>query len=117
MSTQGHERRRFPRYDVVRLPGVLDGFRTFETLKIGAGGALIRLPAELTLAQRVHVSLEMDGHGTFKSPADIVFVGPDMGAEAAGLFRIGLAFVDTPADESTRLQRFIARSVAAGEIK
>ena len=113
MSSQ--ERRRFPRYDVGKLPGVLDGFRLFETLKIGAGGALIRLPAELTLEQRVGVVLEI-GNGSFRSSACVVFVGPDMSAAANGLFRVGLAFEGTSAEDSARLQRFIERSIAAGEM-
>ena len=116
MSSQ--ERRRFPRYDVGRLPGVLDGFRLFETLKIGAGGALIRLPAELALEQRVGVTLEMgNGEGSFRSPACVVFVGPDMSAGASGLFRIGLAFEGTSDEDRARLQRFIERAIAAGEIR
>jgi hypothetical protein len=117
VSTQSHERRRYPRYDVGKLPGVLDGFRLFETLKISAGGALIRLPAELALEQRVSVALEIDGDGTFRSAADIVFVGPDVAAGSAGLFRVGLAFVDTPAEDRARLQRFIQRSIAADRIE
>jgi hypothetical protein len=108
-----HERRRYPRYDVGKLHGVLDGFRLFETLKLGAGGALIRLPAELTLEQPVHVSLEVDD-GAFGSAAVVVFVGPDL--HENGLFRIGLSFTDTSDENRGRLQRFIDRAVAAGEI-
>jgi Tfp pilus assembly protein PilZ len=110
MST--HERRRFPRYDVGRLPGVLDGFRLFDTLKLSAGGALIRLPAELTLGQRVTVSLEL-GDGIFRSAAHVVFVGPDFGK--AGVYRVGLAFSETAAEESAELKQFIERTLAAGE--
>jgi hypothetical protein len=113
MSTQ--ERRRFPRYDVRQLPGVLDGFR-FETLKISAGGALVRMPGELALEQRVNVSFDI-GESTFKSAAVVVFVGPDMSSAATGLFRVGLAFVDTPVEDRARLQRFIDKSVAAGAIE
>ena len=113
MSSQ--ERRRFPRYDVGKLPGVLDGFRLFETLKISAGGALIRLPAELHLEQRVGVAFEI-GDGTFRSPACVVFVGPDMSAHADGLFRVGLSFDGTPEEDLARMQRFIEHSIAAGEI-
>jgi len=109
-----HERRRFPRYDVGRLPGVLDGFRLFETLKLSAGGALIRLPAELSLGERVKVSLEL-GDSIFRSAAQIVFVGPDMGT--AGLYRIGLAFVETPPEETAELSEYIDRSLAAGELR
>jgi PilZ domain-containing protein len=109
------ERRRFPRYDVSRLPGVVDGFRLFETLKIGAGGALIVVAAELPLEQRVQVSIEL-GDVVFRSAADVVFVGPDLGAP--GLFRVGLAFADTVASgDRERLQRFIERSLATGEIR
>ncbi len=111
-----HERRRYPRYDVGKLPGVLDGFRTFETLKISAGGALIRLPAELALEQRVHVSFDI-GDGSFESSAVVVFVGPDVGAAATGLFRVGLAFVDADEAHLARLQRFIDKSIAAGALK
>ena len=114
MSTQ--DRRRYPRYDVGKLAGVLDGFRIFETLKIGAGGALIRLPAELGLEQRVQVSFDI-GDGSFTSMAIIVFVGPDVGAASKGLFRVGLAFVDTPEADRARLQRFIDKSIAAGAMK
>ncbi|HEV8242161.1 MAG TPA: PilZ domain-containing protein [Thermoanaerobaculia bacterium] len=108
------ERRRFPRYDVRRLPGVVDGHRLFETLKLGAGGALILLAEELQLEQRVQVSLEI-GELVFRSPAYVVFVGPDLGAQ--GIFRIGLAFIDTAAEDRERLQRFIERSLAAGDIR
>ena len=114
MSSQ--DRRRYPRYDVGKLPGVLDGFRIFETLKISAGGALIRLPAELALGQRVQVTFDI-GDGSFKSMAVIVFAGPDVGAAAKGLYRIGLAFVDTPDDDRARLQRFIDKSIASGAMK
>jgi PilZ domain len=108
------ERRRFPRYDVSRLPGVVDGFRLFETLKISAGGALILVAAELALEQRVQVALELVDL-VFRSSAFVVFVGPDF--SAPGLFRVGLAFVDTEAGDQERLQRFIERSVAAGELR
>ena len=114
MSTQ--ERRRHPRYDVRKLSGVLEGSHVFETLKISAGGALVRLPVEVALEQRVIVSFDI-GESSFKSVAVVVFVGPDLGAGASGLFRVGLAFVDTPLDERARLQRFIERSIAAGAIK
>lgn len=110
------DRRRYPRYDVGQLSGVLDGFRVFETLKIGAGGALIRLASELALEQRVQVSFDV-GDGSFKSMAVIVFVGPDVGAASKGLFRVGLAFVDTPDADRSRLQRFIDKSIAAGAMK
>ena len=108
------ERRRFPRYDVSRLPGVVDGFRLFETVKIGAGGALILIHAEPALEQRMQVSLEL-GDEVFRSAAYVVFVGPDLGAP--GLFRVGLAFVDTAAADQERLQRFIERSLAAGGLR
>lgn len=108
------DRRRFPRYDVTRLPGVVDGFRLFDTLKIGAGGALIVVGAELALEQRVQVSLEL-GDVVFRSAAVVVFVGPDLGSP--GLFRVGLAFLDTASGDQERLQRFIERSLAAGEIR
>ena len=108
------ERRRFPRYDVDRLPGIVDGFRLFDTLKIGAGGALIVLGAELGLEQRVQVSMEV-GDVVFRSAAVVVFVGPDLAAP--GLFRVGLAFVDTASGDRERLQRFIERSLAAGELR
>jgi hypothetical protein len=108
------ERRRFPRYEVARLPGVLDGFRLFETITLGVGGALIRLPAELTLEQRVQVAFEIDD-ATFESPADVVFVGPDLGTD--GLYRVGLAFVDTAEEDGNRMQRFIDRAVAAGDMR
>jgi hypothetical protein len=112
---QAHERRRFPRYDVGhRLRGVVDGHRLFETLKIGLGGALILLQAELALEQRVQISLEL-GDVVYRSAAVVVFVGPDL--DAAGLFRVGLAFTDTAAEDHDRLQRFIDRSVAAGELR
>ena len=112
MTTQ--ERRRFPRYDVGRLRGVVDGYRLFETLKIGAGGALILVPAELALEQRVQISFEL-GDEVFRSAADVVFVGPDLGAP--GLFRVGLSFADTGAAEHDRMQRFIDRSLASGELR
>jgi c-di-GMP-binding flagellar brake protein YcgR len=108
------ERRRFPRYDVSRLPGVIDGFRLFDTLKIGAGGALIVLSAELGLEQRVHVSLEL-GDAVFRSAAHVVFVGPDL--SSPGLYRVGLAFADTAAEDQERLQRYIDRAIAAGDIR
>ena len=113
-TMSGHERRRFPRYDVGRLPGVVDGYSLFETLKIGLGGALILLQAELMLEQRVKVSLEL-GDMVFRSAAHVVFVGPDL--DAPGLFRIGLAFVDTATEDRDRLQRFIDRSLASGELR
>jgi len=109
-----HERRRYPRYDVGRLPGVVDGYRLFETLKIGLGGALILLQAELLLEQRVQVSLEL-GDVVFRSAALVVFAGPDL--DAPGLFRIGLSFVDTAPEDRNRLQRFIDRSLASGELR
>jgi hypothetical protein len=108
------ERRRFPRYDVNRLPGAIDGFRLFETLKIGAGGALVVLSSELALEQRVHVSLEL-GDAVFRSAAYVVFVGPDLAAP--GFFRVGLSFIDTAAGDQERLQRFIERALAAGDIR
>ena len=113
-AMQGHERRRYPRYDVSRLPGVVDGYRLFETLKLGLGGALILLPAELALEQRLQVALEL-GDVVFRSAAIVVFVGPDL--DAAGLFRVGLSFVDTAAEDRDRLQRFIDRSLASGELR
>jgi hypothetical protein len=108
------ERRRFPRYDVGRLPGVVDGYRLFETLKIGRGGALIVISAELALEQRVQVSLEL-GDAVFRSAADVVFVGPDL--DAPGFFRVGLSFADTAAEDDERLRRFIERAVASGELR
>ena len=108
------ERRRYPRYDVSRLPGVIDGYRLFDTLKIGAGGALVVLSAELALEQRVHVSLEV-GEAVFRSAAHVVFVGPDL--SSPGLFRVGLAFIDTAAEDHERLQRFIERALASGDIR
>jgi hypothetical protein len=108
------ERRRFPRYDVGRLPGVLDGFRVFETLKLGAGGALIRVPADLGLGQRVHVSMELDD-GIFRSPALVVFVGPDLGER--DIYRVGLSFAGTSQDDQAQLQQFLERGVASGELK
>jgi len=108
------ERRRFPRYDVRHLPGVIDGFRLFDTLKLGAGGALVVLSAELGLEQRVHVSLEL-GDAVFRSAALVVFVGPDL--SAPGHFRVGLSFADTAAEDHERLQRFIERSLASGDIR
>ena len=114
-STQStQERRRFPRYDVDRLPGLVDGRRRFDTLKIGAGGALILLPAEPALGQQLQVSLEL-GEDLFRSAAYVVFVGPDL--DAPGLFRVGLAFADTAPEDHDRMQRFIARSLASGELR
>ncbi|HEV8630673.1 MAG TPA: PilZ domain-containing protein [Thermoanaerobaculia bacterium] len=111
LQQEAEDRRRHPRYDVSDLPGVLDGFRTFETLKLSAGGALIRVPVELALEQRVHVTLELD-EGPFRSPAYVVFLGPDFSSHE--VFRIGLAFADTAAEDQARLQRFIERALAAG---
>jgi hypothetical protein len=108
---KAEERRRHPRYDVSNLPGVLDGFRTFETLKLSEGGALIRLPVELALEQRVNVTLELD-EGSFRSAAYVVFLGPDFSGQ--GVYRIGLAFADTPEEDRGRLQRFIVRALAIG---
>lgn len=108
------ERRRFPRYDIRRLPGVIDGFRLFDTLKLGAGGALVVLSAELQPEQRVHVSLEL-GEVVFRTAAHVVFVGPDL--SSPGLFRVGLSFADTAAQDQERLQRFIERSLASGDIR
>ncbi len=105
------ERRRFPRYDVGKLPGLLDGYRLFETLKISAGGALIRLPAELALEQRVQVSLDL-AHISFRTPAEVVFVGPDFSHE--GVYRVGLSFADTPEDDLQRLRGYIEQSLAGG---
>lgn len=113
-SMSSQDRRRFPRYDVGTMPGVLDGFRLFETLKLSAGGALIKLPAELALEQRVMVSFEL-GDATFRSPADVVFVGPDFAGE--GLFRVGLAFADTAEEDRLLLERFIEQSVAVGDLR
>jgi hypothetical protein len=108
------ERRRFPRYDVGHLPGVLDGFRLFETLKLGAGGALILLRNELALEQRVQVALELDDV-TFKSPAYVVFAGPDFAAE--NHYRIGLAFADTSEVDRSRLLRYIERALESGNLR
>jgi PilZ domain-containing protein len=108
------ERRRFPRYDVGKLSGVLDGFRVFETLKLGAGGALIRVPADLGLGQRVHVSMELDD-AIFRSPALVVFVGPDLGER--DMYRVGLSFAGTSEDDLVHLQQFIERGVASGDLK
>ena len=108
------ERRRFPRYDAGGLPGVLDGFRLFETLKIGAGGALILVAAEPALEQRVQVALEI-GDAVFRSAAFVVFVGPDF--SSAGLYRVGLSFADTAEEDRDRLQRFIDKSLAGGELR
>lgn len=107
------ERRRYPRYDAGNLPGALDGLGRFETIKLSAGGALVKLPAELALDQQLHVALEL-GDGTFHSPAYVVFVGPDM--EEPGKFRIGLAFADTPEEDHARLLGFIERALAAGDL-
>jgi c-di-GMP-binding flagellar brake protein YcgR len=108
------ERRRHPRFDVAGAPGVLDGFRLFETLKISAGGMLIRLPAEMSLGQRVRVELPL-GEDTFRSEARVVFFGPDLGGSrrSEDRYRVGLAFVEpTPADQE-RLDRFIAQELAS----
>jgi c-di-GMP-binding flagellar brake protein YcgR len=106
------DRRRYPRYDVRRLPGVLDGFRKFETLKLSAGGALIRLPDELSLAQRVHVAVDLEGK-PFRSVAHVVFVGPDTASQEPA-YRIGLAFADTPPREQETLEVFIDQALAGG---
>jgi hypothetical protein len=113
-TMQGHERRRYPRYDVSRLPGVVDGYRLFETLKLGLGGALILVQAELALEQRLQVSLEL-GDVVFRSAAIVVFVGPDL--DMPGLFRVGLSFTDTAAEDHGRLQRYIERSLDSGELR
>lgn len=106
------ERRRHPRYDVQGLPGVLDGFRVFDTLKLSAGGMLILLPTELSLDQQVRVELPLGGE-TFESRARVVFLGPDLDTSTSGeRYRVGLEFV-APADRSTAvLQRYIGTALA-----
>lgn len=101
------ERRRYPRYDVGNLPGVVDGLGHFQAIKLSIGGALIMLPAELSLDQEVYIALEL-GEAPFRSPAYVVFVGPDL--EEHGQFRIGLAFADTPEEDRARLVDFLARA-------
>ena len=103
-------RRRYPRYDARRLPGVLDGFRKLEALKLSLGGALVRLPFELALEQPVQIALDLGGE-TFRSSAVVVFVGPDLGEKERGAYRIGLSFVDTRATDRAVLERFIQASL------
>jgi hypothetical protein len=113
-SLASDERRRHPRFDVAAIPGVLDGYRTFETLKLSAGGLLIRLPAELSLDQRVRIELRLGGE-PFRSQARVVFVGPDLSVAPRGdeLYRVGLALDGTPPEAQVALERFIARELAA----
>jgi len=107
-------RRRYPRYDARRLPGVLDGFRTLEALKLSLGGALIRMPFELTLEQPVQIALELGGE-TFRTPAVVVFVGPDLAEKERGAYRIGLAFTDMRPADRALLERFIDASLGSPE--
>jgi hypothetical protein len=107
------DRRRHARYDVVDLPGVVDGFRRCEALKLSAGGALLKLADELPLDGEVGVTLQL-GSVTFRSPAYVVFVGPDL--EEAGTFRVAVAFKDTPAEDQARLLAYIERVLAAADI-
>jgi hypothetical protein len=106
------DRRRHPRFDV-RLEGVLDGYRVFETLKLSVGGMLIRLPGDIALDQRVSVALELGDH-VFRAPARVVFLGPDNGSEGTpDGNRVALAFdAPAPADDAA-LQRYIARELLA----
>jgi hypothetical protein len=109
------ERRRHPRFDVAGAPGVLDGFRLFEALKLSAGGMLIRTPADLALGQRVRVELPL-GDGTFRSEARVVFLGPEFGSARSSSGeerqRVGLAFADTTPADQALLDRFIAEELA-----
>lgn len=111
-AVSSEERRRYPRFDVPSAPGLLDGQHPFETLKLSAGGMLIRLPVELTLDQRVRVEMRLGGH-LFRSEARVVFFGPDLSSAATGeAYRVGLAFVEvSPADQAL-LDRFIAQELA-----
>lgn len=107
-----HDRRRHPRYDA-RVPGVLDGARAFETLMLSIGGALIRVPDELALAQAVDLKLALRGQ-TFNSRAVVTFVGPDLLAPTGTTaFRVGLSFTDTAPDDEARLQQFIETTLAS----
>lgn len=105
----GDERRRHPRYDVGGLAGVLDGFRSFEALKLSVGGMLIRLPIELEMDQPVRVELGI-GEDTFRSRARVVFLGPDAERSADGgeRYRVGLAFDEPSPTDHEIVLRYIA---------
>lgn len=111
--SEDDDRRRHPRFDV-RLEGVLDGYRVFETLKLSAGGMLIRLPGDIGLEQRVSVVLQLGEH-TFQAPARVVFLGPDHSVPGGGRDnnRVGLAFDGTAAEHADALRRYIASELLA----
>jgi hypothetical protein len=107
------DRRRYPRYEVAGLPGVLDGELPFQAVTLSSGGALLKVAAELSLDQHVEMALEL-GRDVFNSAAYVVFVGPDL-AET-GKFRVGLAFADTPDEDRERLRAYIERALAAADL-
>lgn len=111
--SQGHERRRHPRYDVRGLGGVLDGYRAFEALKLSAGGMLIRLPAELEMDQPVRIEIGL-GDATFRSRARVVFLGPDAERSPQGeeRFRVGLAFDEPSPSDTEIVQRYISEELS-----
>jgi hypothetical protein len=68
---------------------------------------LIRLPAELSLEQRVRVELDLGE--PFRALARVVFLGPDFdGGAVTGAHRVGLAFVSAAPGDEDVLQRYIA---------
>ena len=87
---------------------MLDGYRTFEAIKLSVGCMLVLLPVELAMDQPVRVELTLGGD-TFRSRAHVVFLGPDSERTPEGMerFRVGLAFVDPSPADRAKVERYI----------
>jgi hypothetical protein len=98
---EGPERRRFRRYSVTDLHGVLDGEHPFELLLLSEGGMLLRMGGEARLGSTVVFDLEVPG-GKIQGQARVVFLTGEPGLEQKPGRRVGLEFLELP-DESRSL--------------
>jgi len=105
------EKRRYPRYEVSGVQGLLEGDRPADVIVLGLGGLLVVIDEEPEITGSISVEVELHGT-TFSSQGQIVFIGPDWTAgESPARFRVGIAFENPSRDQQATLASYIHHSL------
>jgi len=109
----GSERRRYPRYAIDGLQGLLQGGHPLHLLRLSQGGMLATSSFEPRLESIVQFELHLP-NARVRSAGRVAFVGPDTQDPERRWHRIGLEFTAMGQRSRRALIDYLTAAVAAG---